>query len=130
MTEAPKSRPKVRLSRLYSLDLLRGIAAFLMIQGHFVYNTVQIRPLYYITQLYFFMSENFVYSLGWSLFFVIIGVGLAISSERQKMKKVPFKERLIHVLKRTAIFLIIQYVYNLLIFYVHLIHRLVNNFYQ
>lgn len=50
------------------------------------------------------------------MFFLIIGIGLAISIERQKIKKITFQERLSHVLKRTLIFIIIQYVYNLFSF--------------
>ncbi len=125
MTEEPKpkARPKSRLQRVISLDVIRGIAAFLMVQGHFIYATVnsygfnplvpKIQPNFWFTKLYFFVSEYFVYSLGWSMFFLLIGIGLAISIVMQKMKKVPFKTRLIHILKRTGFFLLVQYVFNI-----------------
>lgn len=122
MTEDQKIKPK-RLPRLISLDLIRGIAAYMMVQGHFIYSTVNshlpnifitdIYPNFWFTRLYFFMSENFIYSLGWSMFFLIIGIGLAISIESQKLKKASFKFRFLHVLKRTGIFLLVQYVFNI-----------------
>jgi len=122
----PKPKRRTRLRRIVSLDLIRGIAAFMMIQGHFIYNTVEshvpapsflltrIYPNFWFTRFYFFISEHFLYSLGWSMFFLIIGIGLAISINGQKMKKVPFKHRLKHVLKRTAFFILVQYVFNIL----------------
>lgn len=45
--------PKLQLSRLYSLDLIRGIAAFFMVQGHFIYNTMSKDPKLWFTNLFF-----------------------------------------------------------------------------
>ncbi|MHA1298540.1 MAG: acyltransferase family protein [Candidatus Helarchaeota archaeon] len=127
MTEETRPKPKRKggLQRLVSLDLIRGIAAFMMIQGHFIYNTVEshvpapsflitrIYANFWFTRLYFFISENFLYSLGWSMFFLIIGIGLAISINSQKRRKVTFKHRFIHILKRTGFFILVQYVFNI-----------------
>lgn len=119
----PTHKKKRRSQRIISLDIIRGIAAFMMIQGHFIYNTVdshvpnilfpKIHPNFWFTRFYFFLSEHFLYSLGWSMFFLIIGIGLAISINSQKMKKVPFKKRFIHILKRTGFFILVQYVFNI-----------------
>ena len=123
MTTEQKARPKIRLSRVRSIDLIRGIAAFLMVQGHCIYQTVDSLvpnmmifrqyPNFWILDFYYWISENFIYSAGWSMFFVIIGLGLSISISSQKLMKQTFKQRFIHVLKRTGILLVIQYVYNL-----------------
>jgi len=111
-----QNRPITKLPRLLSLDLIRGFAAFFMVHGHFIYQTMSINPDLKITNLFFFFAENFIYTPGWTMFFLIIGIGLAISIERQKLKNIGFAERLIHILKRTLIFIIIQYFYNIVNF--------------
>ncbi len=113
----------MRLQRVVALDIVRGIAAFMMVQGHFIYATVEshvpnilfpkIHPNFWLTRLYFFISENFLYALGWSMFFLVIGIGLAISIEIQKLRKTPFKDRLKHILKRTGFFILVQYIFNI-----------------
>jgi len=111
------SKPTLkRLPRLLSLDLIRGLAAFFMVHGHFMYQTMSLNPKLNITNFIFFFAENFFYTPGWTMFFLIIGIGLAISIERQKLKNIGFGKRLIHFLKRTGIFVIIQYFYNLVNF--------------
>ncbi len=107
---------KLRLSRLYSLDLIRGIAAFLMVHGHFIYSTMSQSPKLWFTELFFFWAENFLYPPGWTTFFLIIGIGLVFSMVRQQSKNVPFIKRFLHVLKRLIIFVIIQYLYNIVSF--------------
>ncbi|MFX0139230.1 MAG: heparan-alpha-glucosaminide N-acetyltransferase domain-containing protein, partial [Candidatus Hodarchaeota archaeon] len=109
-------KSQFRLTRLFSLDIIRGIAAFFMVNGHFIYDTMSKDPRLWATKSFFFMAENFIYTVGWTMFFLIIGMGLAISSHRYKSKGLPFEERLIHILKRTGILVLIQYVYNLVSF--------------
>ena len=87
-----------------------------MVNGHFIYDTMSKDPRLWATKSFFFMAENFVYTIGWTFFFLIIGIGLAISSHRYKSKGLTFEERLIHILKRTIILVLIQYVYNLVSF--------------
>ncbi len=116
MNSEPIKKPEFRLTRLFSLDVIRGIAAFFMVNGHFIYDTMSKDPKLQFTKSFFFMAENFIYTVGWTMFFLIIGIGLAISTQRYKLKKVSFEVRLYHVLKRTIILVIIQYVYNLVNF--------------
>ena len=86
----------------------------MMVQGHFIYNTLSRDIRLWFTDIYYFYAENYTYTPGWSMFFIIIGIGLAFSIERQKLKNVPFSERFMHVFKRMVILAIIQYVFNLI----------------
>ncbi|MHA1379116.1 MAG: heparan-alpha-glucosaminide N-acetyltransferase domain-containing protein [Candidatus Helarchaeota archaeon] len=93
--------------RVYSIDILRGLAIFFMIFVHYGQSWLDLNSVIIFSP--FFYIPSFI---GGPIFLFVVGVSFAISAERRKNQD-DFKK---HVFKRAFILICLQFLLNIIIF--------------
>ncbi|MFX1449251.1 MAG: heparan-alpha-glucosaminide N-acetyltransferase domain-containing protein [Promethearchaeota archaeon] len=97
----------IDLSRIHSLDTMRGYCVLMMIAWHYYFF---LKVNYIETNFFIFWIMNVIVLPGNPMFIIIMGASLVLSLERRKKKGNGFRNNLFHLIKRAILFFVVHHI--------------------